>query len=188
MDASATQDYRTDLDRDALKQAFLDNLLYVQGKFPALATAHDYYMALAYTVRDRIMQRWISTAAAYTRQGSRTVCYLSAEFLLGPHLGNNLINLGIHDDVAAAMSELGLDLDELLAQEAEPGLGNGGLGRLAACFLDSLAPAGASAGLRDPLRIRHLPAAHRRRRAAGEYRQVAQLRQSLGTGAPRMGG
>ena len=139
MDASASQDYRTDLDRDALKQAFLDNLLYVQGKFPALATAHDYYMALAYTVRDRIMQRWISTAAAYTRHGSRTVCYLSAEFLLGPHLGNNLINLGIHDDVAAAMSELGLDLDELLAQEAEPGLGNGGLGRLAACFLDSLA-------------------------------------------------
>ena len=133
------QDYRTALSRPALKQAFLDNLLYVQGKFPALATAHDYYMALAYTVRDRIMQRWISTASAYTHHGSRTVCYLSAEFLMGPHLGNNLLNLGIQAEVAAAVGELGLDLDTLLAQESEPGLGNGGLGRLAACFLDSLA-------------------------------------------------
>ena len=133
------EDYRTDLSREALKQAFLDNLLYLQGKFTALATPHDYYMALAYTVRDRIMQRWISTAAAYTNQGSRTVCYLSAEFLMGPHLGNNLVNLGIYDNVAAAVRELGLDLDALLAEESEPGLGNGGLGRLAACFLDSLA-------------------------------------------------
>jgi starch phosphorylase len=131
--------YRTALSRAALKQAFLDNLLYVQGKFPALATAHDYYLALACTVRDRIMQRWISTAAAYTHQGSRTVCYLSAEFLMGPHLGNNLLNLGIQDEVGAAMSELGLDLATLLTRESEPGLGNGGLGRLAACFLDSLA-------------------------------------------------
>jgi len=139
MAADPDSDYRTDLSRAALKQAFLDNLLYVQGKFPALATAHDYYMALAYTVRDRIMQRWISTAAAYTHQGSRTVCYLSAEFLMGPHLGNNLLNLGIQQEVSAAVSELGLDLDALLAQESEPGLGNGGLGRLAACFLDSLA-------------------------------------------------
>ncbi len=132
-------DYRTALSRSALKRAFLDNLLYLQGKFPALATAHDYYMALAFTARDRIMQRWISTASAYTHHGSRTVCYLSAEFLIGPHLGNNLLNLGIQDEVAAAVSELGLDLDALLAQESEPGLGNGGLGRLAACFLDSLA-------------------------------------------------
>jgi starch phosphorylase len=132
-------DYRTDLSRAALKEAFLDNLLYLQGKFPVLATPHDYYMALAYTVRDRIMQRWISTAVAYTSLGPRTVCYLSAEFLMGPHLGNDLINLGVYDDVAAAVGELGLDLDALIAQESEPGLGNGGLGRLAACFLDSLA-------------------------------------------------
>jgi glycogen phosphorylase len=134
-------DARTDLSRAGLRRAFLDNLLFVQGKFPALATAHDYYMALAYTIRDRIMQRWISTAAAYTQKGSRTVCYLSAEFLMGPHLGNNLVNLGIHDEVAAAIAELdlGTDLEALLADEPEPGLGNGGLGRLAACFLDSLA-------------------------------------------------
>lgn len=77
------EDGRTGLSKDALKQAFLDHLLYGQGKFPALATRKDYYLALAYVVRDRLLQRWISTAAAYTKQGSRTVAYLSAEFLPG---------------------------------------------------------------------------------------------------------
>ena len=133
------EDERTALSKDALKSAFLDDLFYMQGKFPALATKNDYYMALAYAVRDRMLQHWISTAAAYTKQASRTVAYLSAEFLMGPHLGNNLINLGIMDRARQCMSELGLNLDELLQQEEEPGLGNGGLGRLAACFIDSLA-------------------------------------------------
>ena len=137
-DAPAEND-RTALTTESLKRAFLDNLFYMQGKFPALATRNDYYMALAYVVRDRLLQRWVSTANAYTRQGSRTVAYLSAEFLMGPHLGNNLINLGIYEQVKLAVAELGLDFDELLQQEEEPGLGNGGLGRLAACFLDSLA-------------------------------------------------
>ena len=132
-------DVRTGLDTHALKQAFLDNLLYVQGKFPALATRADYHLALAHVVRDRLLQRWISTAAAYTAQGVRTVAYLSAEFLLGPHLGNNLLNLGILPSARQAMAELGLDLDTLLEAEEEPGLGNGGLGRLAACFIDSMA-------------------------------------------------
>jgi starch phosphorylase len=133
------EDDRTALSKEALKSAFLDDLFYMQGKFPALATKNDYYMALAYAVRDRMLQHWISTAAAYTKQASRTVAYLSAEFLMGPHLGNNLINLGILDRVRECMTELGLNLDELLQQEEEPGLGNGGLGRLAACFIDSLA-------------------------------------------------
>jgi glycogen phosphorylase len=133
------EDDRTALSKEALKSAFLDDLFYVQGKFPGLATRNDYYMALAYAVRDRMLKHWISTAAAYTKQGSRTVAYLSAEFLMGPHLGNNLINLGILDRVRECMSELGLSLDDLLQQEEEPGLGNGGLGRLAACFIDSLA-------------------------------------------------
>jgi starch phosphorylase len=133
------EDDRTALTKEAFKRSFLDNLFYIQGKFPALATRNDYYQALAYAVRDRMLQRWISTAAAYTKQGSRTVAYFSAEFLMGPHLGNNLINLGIYDQVKQAIGELGLDFDELLRQEDEPGLGNGGLGRLAACFIDSLA-------------------------------------------------
>ncbi|MEM9150584.1 MAG: glycogen/starch/alpha-glucan phosphorylase, partial [Cyanobacteria bacterium P01_F01_bin.3] len=122
-----------------LKQAFLDNLFFVQGKPVSLATQHDYYMALAYLVRDRMLYRWNGTAESYTQDRSRTVCYLSAEFLMGPHLGNNLINMGIDDQVKQAMEELGLDFESLLAQEVEPGLGNGGLGRLAACYIESMA-------------------------------------------------
>ncbi|MGO9424414.1 MAG: glycogen/starch/alpha-glucan phosphorylase [Steroidobacteraceae bacterium] len=133
------EDGRTALTKDAIKNAFLDDLFYMQGKFPALATKNDYYMALAYAVRDRMLQRWISTASAYTKHASRTVAYLSAEFLMGPHLGNNLINLGLLEPVKQCMSELGFSFEELLQQEEEPGLGNGGLGRLAACFIDSLA-------------------------------------------------
>nr|WP_144826998.1 glycogen/starch/alpha-glucan phosphorylase [Cupriavidus gilardii] len=122
-----------------LRRAFLDHVFYTQGKLPGLASPNDLYQALAHTVRDRLVQRWISTAETYLGHPSRTVAYLSAEFLVGPHLGNNLVNLGIFDEVRETMAELGLDLDELLAQELEPGLGNGGLGRLAACFMDSLA-------------------------------------------------
>src|ERR1700760_2012250 len=134
-----TEDERVAMSKEAFKHDFLDNLFCVQGKILALATRHDYYMALAYTVRDRMLHRWISTAEAYTSHGSRTVAYMSAEFLMGPHLGNNLLNLGITEEVRQAVRELGLDIDELLACEDEPGLGNGGLGRLAACFLDSMA-------------------------------------------------
>jgi glycogen phosphorylase len=137
--AEHAPDERIALDKEALRRAFVDNLFYVQGKTPALATRYDYYMALAYTIRDRMLHRWISTAEAYTKHGSRTVVYLSAEFLTGPHLGNNLISLGIYDEVRQAIRELGLDFEELLASEDEPGLGSGGLGRLAACILDSLA-------------------------------------------------
>ncbi len=130
---------RTGLDKTSIKRAFLDHLFFLQGKFPSIATFNDYYLALAYVVRDRLLHRWINTAATYTREGSRTVCYLSAEFLMGPHLGNNLVNMAIFDTTHDAMKELGLDLEQLLDQEEEPGLGNGGLGRLAACYLDSLA-------------------------------------------------
>lgn len=133
------EDDRTGLSIETLKRAFLDNLFYIQGKFPAIATKNDYYMALAYTVRDRLLQRWLSTAYTYSHKQARTACYLSAEFLMGPHLGNNLINLGIYDQVKQAIEELGLNLEEVMDQEEEPGLGNGGLGRLAACYLDSMA-------------------------------------------------
>jgi len=133
------EDRRTGLGVDALKRAMLDKLVYVQARFPAVATRRDCFHALAQAVRDRLLQRWVQTARTYRERGSRTVCYMSAEFLIGPQLGNNLINLGIHETARQALSELGLDLESLLDEEGEPGLGNGGLGRLAACYLDSLA-------------------------------------------------
>ncbi|MGA7981944.1 MAG: glycogen/starch/alpha-glucan phosphorylase [Chromatiaceae bacterium] len=134
-----SESYRTGHDADSIRRSFLDNLYFIQARFPEVATRNDYYLALAWTVRDRLMRRWIDTAGTYYRQASRTVCYLSAEYLPGPHLRNALLSLGIETDVQQALGELGLDLNDLADQEPEPGLGNGGLGRLAACYLDSLA-------------------------------------------------
>jgi starch phosphorylase len=104
-----------------------------------VATKNDYYRALAYTVRDRLLQHWLESANTYYERASRTVCYFSAEFLIGPQLTKNLHYLGMLDEARAAMQALGLDIDELIDCEEEPGLGNGGLGRLAACYMDSLA-------------------------------------------------
>jgi starch phosphorylase len=132
------EDDRTGLSVETLKRAFADNLYFIQGKFPEIATKVDYYMALAYTVRDRLLARWISTMQTYLKKDVRVVCYLSAEFLLGPHLGNNLINMDLYKQVEEAVRQSGLNLSDLLNQEEEPGLGNGGLGRLAACYMDSL--------------------------------------------------
>ena len=132
------EDDRTGLEVETLRRAIRDNLFYGCGNVPAIATRSDYYLAVAYTVRDRLMQRWLSTARALLAKQTRVVCYLSAEYLLGPSLGNALLNLGIRDRVAEAVASLGQDLDELIEEEGEPGLGNGGLGRLAACFMDSL--------------------------------------------------
>ncbi len=128
-----------------LKQAFLDNLLCALGRIPATATRNDAYLALAFTVRDRILQHGAQTTGAYLKEDARAVAYLSAEFLPGPHLANNLLNLGITEPARQALAELGLDLDSLIDQEEEPGLGNGGLGRLASCYLESLASLGVPA-------------------------------------------
>src|SRR2546423_7594288 len=134
-----TADVRTGMSSADILHDFRDQLAYQQARFPGVATRNDHYMALAYAVRDRLLHRWIKTVQTYLDRESRTVCYLSAEFLMGPQLGNNLVNLGIYEDARAAMKEAGVDLAELLEYEVEPGLGNGGLGRLAACYLDSLA-------------------------------------------------
>ena len=133
------EDDRTGLHVETLKRAILDNLFYIAGRFAAFATPLDYYTALAYTVRDRMLSRWLHSVEANVEHNVRVVCYLSAEFLMGPHLGNNILNLEIQEQIAQATKELGLNLENIMEQEAEPGLGNGGLGRLAACYMDSLA-------------------------------------------------
>ena len=188
VDATAALDGVT-LNKDALKHAFYSNLFYVQGKIPALATSHDYYLALAYTVRDRMLHRWISTAEAYTKQGSRTVAYLSAEFLMGPHLGNNLLNLGIYEEVVRqAIDRAGARLRRAARARGRAGPGQRRprpprrlLPRFAGDARDSVDR------LRHPLRVRHLPAGDRRRLAGREDRQMAALRQSVGDRAPGVG-
>ncbi len=135
----APESTRTGLSLENLEQAVKDNLFYLLGKAPQAATSHDFYMALAYTVRDRLLQRWVSTLSSFLESKDKVVCYLSAEYLPGPHLGNNMVNLGIYDEMQEAFAKFDGDLEYILGQEEEPGLGNGGLGRLAACYLDSLA-------------------------------------------------
>jgi glycogen phosphorylase len=130
---------RTAGDVETLKRAFADHLQYSQGKDEHTATALDRYFATAYAVRDRMMRRWIQTQQTYYRRDAKRVYYLSLEFLMGRALENNLLNLGLYDGMRPALADLGLDLPDLLEQEPDAGLGNGGLGRLAACFLDSLA-------------------------------------------------
>jgi glycogen phosphorylase len=139
------EDDRTATSVEALKRAILDNLFYIVGKTQETASDEEFFNALAYTVRDRILARWFATVDCYKKHDVRVVCYLSAEFLMGPHLANNLLNLQLEAPVRQAVTELGRDLDRISEQEPEPGLGNGGLGRLAACYLDSLATLGVPA-------------------------------------------
>ncbi len=133
------EDDRTGMSLETLKRAFLDNLFYLQGKDRNSATTRDFYYALAYTVRDRLLKRFINTSRTYQEQDVKVVSYLSAEFLMGRHLANNLLSLDIYDKMSQVVGEFGLEIEDLIEEEPDPGLGNGGLGRLAACFLDSLA-------------------------------------------------
>ncbi|MDU9050355.1 MAG: glycogen/starch/alpha-glucan phosphorylase [Candidatus Electrothrix sp. Rat3] len=121
-----------------LKRAFAYNLFYRQGVTTKTATLNDYYLALSYTLRDRMQHLFVNSVETLLEKDPKIVCYLSAEFLTGPHLHNNLVNLGLYEDFSQAASESGLDLKTIIDHEEEPGLGNGGLGRLAACYLDSL--------------------------------------------------
>lgn len=132
------EDDRTGLSAESIKEAFLDHLRYSQGVDLQHSSAYDRYMALAYVVRDRLVHRWITTRYASREQNAKRVCYLSGEFLMGKQLLNNLLNICSFVQARQALNELGISIHELLEQEPEPALGNGGLGRLAACFLDSL--------------------------------------------------
>lgn len=133
------EDDRTGMSLETLKRAFQNNLFYLQGKDRSNATLWDYYYALAYTVRDRLLLRFLKTSRTYQEEDVKVVSYLSAEFLMGRHLANNLLSLEMFEKMGEVVKEFGLDLEDLIEQEPDPGLGNGGLGRLAACFLDSLA-------------------------------------------------
>jgi starch phosphorylase len=132
------ENVRTGSSAAAISEALIDNLHYLQAKLPQHATRNDWYMALAYTVRDRMLDHYIATIDEISRSDRKMVAYLSAEFLTGPHLGNSLVNLGLWDAASEAVSGVGQTLGAVIEQEEEPGLGNGGLGRLAACFMDSL--------------------------------------------------
>lgn len=131
-----------DLSKEEIKKSFLEKLFYGLGRIPTVATDNDYYSALALAVRDRVFRQYVRSLEEYAEQDSRGVAYLSAEYLPGPHLGNNLLNLSITETTREALADLDLDLDKILEQEVEPGLGNGGLGRLASCYLDSMATLG----------------------------------------------
>jgi glycogen phosphorylase len=131
---------RTGMSAPALKRALLDHLFYTCAKDIADAQAPDLYRALAHTVRDRLIHRWLATRHNYLSQEDvKLVCYLSSEFLVGRSLGLCLVNLGLYESAELIMRERGFELSAILEQETDPGLGNGGLGRLAACFMDSLA-------------------------------------------------
>jgi starch phosphorylase len=130
---------RTGLAVADLKQSFLDSLFCGLGRVPSAATPHDLYTALALATRDRVLNQGVQTLQTYHERDARMVAYLSAEYLPGPHLAGNLLSLGIWNQTRQAVEELGCDLGFLEQQEEEPGLGNGGLGRLASCFMDSLA-------------------------------------------------
>jgi starch phosphorylase len=125
-----------------LKEAIERNLRYLVARPAERLTRNDWYLALAHAVRDRMVEEWVDAGQKLWDPDQRVVSYLSAEFLLGPHLGNNLLNLGLEAEARQALGELGQNFDWVVSQEEEPGLGNGGLGRLAACYLDSLATLG----------------------------------------------
>jgi len=130
---------RTLSDADRLRAHFEHHLRYSLAKDRYTATDHDRYYALAQTVRDRLVERWITTQQTHHRKKVKRIYYLSLEFLIGRLLGSNVINLQIEDTCRAALAQLGLDWNVLRDIEVDAGLGNGGLGRLAACFLDSMA-------------------------------------------------
>ncbi|NEY29935.1 glycogen phosphorylase [Escherichia coli] len=124
---------------EALKHSIAYKLMFVVGKDPSIANQHDWLNATLFAVRDRMVERWLRSTRAQFSQDVRQVYYLSMEFLLGRTLSNALMAMGVYDETKQALDEMGLDLEELIDEEIDPGLGNGGLGRLAACFLDSMA-------------------------------------------------
>ncbi len=131
-----------DMSKDGLKSSFSSCLQYGLAKDQYTATSHDNFMALGMALRERLVERWIQTQQRYHRKNLKRVYYLSLEFLIGRLMGNYVLNLGLWDQSQKALQEFGLDFEKVREEEVDAGLGNGGLGRLAACFLDSMATLG----------------------------------------------
>ena len=130
---------RAGLDAKSVFDGMTEHLFFTLGKLAPTASRHDLYMALSYAVRDRLMMRYLATTEAMRAHPQKSVAYLSAEFLIGPQLNSNLLNLGIQKEAGEALKNFGIDsLQQILDVEEEPGLGNGGLGRLAACYMESV--------------------------------------------------
>ncbi len=142
LDAGVYQHERLGLDLESVKHTLADRLAHYVGKDAYTATRRDWLHATAYVVRDRLIERYMETARRYYAQDVKSVHYLSLEFLIGRTLTNSLLNLGIYDETRQALADAGIDLDDLCELEYDAALGNGGLGRLAACILDSLATLG----------------------------------------------
>ena len=169
--SNSSRDGNMPIDRETiekLKRGFAYKLFYQQGVWTQNASLNDYYLAVSYTVRDRMQQLFINSIRALQEKETKIVCYLSAEFLMGPHLHNNLVNLDMFNQIAQAAEESGLDLQQIIDHEEEPGLGNGGLGqtgRLLHGFV--VQPADPRYRLRHPLRIRHVRSGNRKGLAEG---------------------
>lgn len=133
---------RKGTDFKSIELSFANHLEYSLSKDKYTATFRDLYLSMALSARDRLVERWIMTQQTYYEQDVKRIYYLSAEYLMGRVLVNNLINIGMYDETRIAMRDLHIDFDKLVEQEPDMGLGNGGLGRLAACFLDSMATIG----------------------------------------------
>jgi len=178
--------FKKGMDAESIQISFANHLQYSLSKDQYTATLRDLYHSLALASRDRMVERWIRTQQMYHDHDMKRVYYLSAEYLMGRALINNLINLGIYDETKKAMNEINIDLDEMAEMEPDMGLGNGGLGRLAACFLDSLATLEIPAhgyglryefGIFDQI-IREL--------SQGTARNLAQIPQPLGDRSSRI--
>src|SRR6185436_10545151 len=125
--------------REAIRRSLANHLVFTIGKDPITATTRDWFYATAYSVRERLIERWMETMRSYYRSDAKRVYYLSMEFLTGRLLSNSLLNLGHYEHCREALSQMELDFEEVCQVEPDAALGNGGLGRLAACFLDSMA-------------------------------------------------
>ncbi len=136
------QEEKAQFDKELFKRSVLYNILTMYRKTLEEATPQQIFQAASYSIKDRVIGNWMTTQKAYEKEDPKTVYYMSMEFLMGRALGNNMINLGAYQGVKEVLEELGVDINVIEDQEPDAALGNGGLGRLAACFLDSLATLG----------------------------------------------